>query len=168
MLGVYMGTHFRCRDESAYHGGNCFIDFLAFRWMYGDAYGNEEWRDRLLEFLAENEAFDDAVGAPPQMSMSNVPREPRRPVAPDMRGSTVTIMRKEDGFDKTKDSCVENTFNDYEARTCWICCRDNIQSYDKYACGHIFCSDCSDQMLMRGMPCPLCRRYTPTVMRTQN
>ena len=70
MLGVYMGTHFNCRDESAYHGGNCFIDFLAFRWMYGDAYGNEEWRDRLLEFLAENDAFDDAVGAPPQMSMS--------------------------------------------------------------------------------------------------
>ena len=70
MLGIYMGTHFNCRGTGAYHGGSSLIDFLAFRWMYGDAYGNEEWRDRLLEFLAENDAFDDAVGAPPQMSMS--------------------------------------------------------------------------------------------------
>merc|ERR1712224_238401 len=92
-------------------------------------------------------------------------RKPTTPSFVDLRGSTVTILRKENAFDLVKDSCVENTFNDYLQRTCWICCREDVQSYDKYVCGHIFCSDCSDQMLSRSMPCPLCRRYTSTVIR---
>ena len=166
MLGIFMGTHFNCRDTEAYHGGSAIIDFLAFRWMYVDMYDNVEWRDRLLEFLAVSDAVDDAVQVPPTQMWMSDSHFPLRYRIAEQRVSTVTILRKEDAFDLAEDSCVENTFNDYLQRTCWICWRENVQSYDKYACGHIFCSDCSDQMLMRSMPCPLCRRYTPTVMRT--
>ena len=40
---------------------------------------------------------------------------------------------------------------------CWICC-ESVQSWHVWKpCNHVYCSKCSEQMLEKKMPCPLCR-----------
>jgi hypothetical protein len=49
--------------------------------------------------------------------------------------------------------------------TCWIC-REESDEWDLWvSCHHLFCSRCSSQMLIRRMPCPLCRVASTTVLR---
>ena len=48
---------------------------------------------------------------------------------------------------------------------CWIC-REESEEWDMWlSCHHIFCARCSSQMLLRRMPCPLCRVASTTVLR---
>jgi hypothetical protein len=171
ILGHCLGTHAGTGDARAYHGGSCLIDALAFRCWQADAYDDEAWRDRLLGF------FDSGVGThvsvTPQQATMGRERHPvpyhagTRPLMESSRDSHVKVIVKNGSFDLTEDSCVENTFHDYTEDTCWICREDNIRSHDRYVCGHIFCTSCSQQMLARRMPCPLCRSYTALVLRSQ-
>jgi hypothetical protein len=78
------------------------------------------------------------------------------------RARAIYIARQ---FDIVTDSCVASSFDDYKRGECWIC-RDNNEEWDLWvSCHHLFCRDCSTEMLHRKMPCPLCRVASSTVLR---
>lgn len=62
---------------------------------------------------------------------------------------------------------ADNIFNfdDYNANLCWIC-QDSANNWDLwFSCHHAFCEKCSNEMLRRRMPCPLCRVRSSRVIR---
>lgn len=165
LLGYYLGTHAACEQRHAYQGGSSFIDLLGFQRWRQDDYTNQVWRERLLAFLSIS---DTHGGAPQQATMIRASATRRRStrLLRENDVGKVEVIRKTEAFDVTRDSCTGNTFEDYTAKTCWICREDEITSFDRYACGHIFCTTCSQCMMGRNMPCPLCRVYTPYILRT--
>ena len=59
-----------------------------------------------------------------------------------------------------------STYDDYLQRTCWMCCREDLEYFDRWTtCGHVFCSGCSNALFEVRMPCPLCLRFSTTVKR---
>jgi len=77
----------------------------------------------------------------------------------------VKVHRQGIPFDLHAHHCQESTYSDYEDNICWIC-QNQAAEWDKWlVCGHMFCSECSDAMLSRHMPCPLCRKVSSVVIR---
>lgn len=68
-------------------------------------------------------------------------------------------------FDEEDDRCFPSSFEDYAQNKCWICQEPRSQWDLWLSCRHLFCRDCSTQMLRRGMPCPLCRVVSSSVLR---
>ncbi|CAE8684701.1 unnamed protein product, partial [Polarella glacialis] len=63
------------------------------------------------------------------------------------------------------DKCVQSSFDDYLKNECWICTGGH-EEWDMWlSCRHMFCKDCSTNMLSRRMPCPLCRVSSSVVKR---
>lgn len=80
-----------------------------------------------------------------------------------------TLVNIDRPFDVGPDRIVESCFEDYKSNECWICCGCNVGRPDLspskqwhlwMTCGHMFCAQCSTEMIRRRMPCPLCRRIT--------
>ena len=178
LIGRLIGTHVATESGGAYEGGSCLVDALACRSSRGEqaAYENEDWRVRVHSFLiAEADAERPSV-PPAQSSMlmglvksrqqlrgGLAPPQGRSSFKFDLGGIPAYVM--EGCLDCVSDACAPNTFEDYESGTCWICRLEDLTAYDKYTCGHIFCASCSDQMLSRRMPCPLCRASPSLVLR---
>ena len=62
--------------------------------------------------------------------------------------------------------------DDYINKQCWICMDaedSRIPGKDSWDvwwnCKHAFCTSCSEEMLRKGWPCPLCRKHTTLVKR---
>merc|ERR1719335_378249 len=64
-----------------------------------------------------------------------------------------------------EDNCPESSFQDYMDNKCWICCSERDEWDLWMSCRHLFCKECSTEMLHRQMPCPLCRVSSSTVLR---
>merc|ERR1712137_9984 len=105
---------------------------------------------------------------PPQQQMRvHIGREGviAESVAKNFKIGGVTICSTRHHF-SSSDNCVEQSLSDYENRFCWICMSAGCESWDLWLlCGHLFCSQCSEEMIVRKMPCPLCRKVSPTVKR---
>merc|ERR1712187_743164 len=64
-----------------------------------------------------------------------------------------------------EDNLISSSIEDYQNNVCAICQHDN-EKWDLWqSCHHLFCQDCSSEMLSRGMNCPLCRRSSATLLR---
>merc|ERR1712187_598125 len=64
-----------------------------------------------------------------------------------------------------EDNLISSSIEDYQNNVCAICHHDN-EKWDLWSsCHHLFCQDCSSEMLSRGMPCPLCRASSATILR---
>ena len=62
-----------------------------------------------------------------------------------------------------------SVWEQYVARTCWICMDDQMRNsaWDLWVqCGHIYCQRCSEQLICRQMACPLCRTKCNSVLRS--
>ncbi|CAJ1385151.1 unnamed protein product [Effrenium voratum] len=154
-----------------YAGGNRLVEFLGMAWRRPeDLHGDEDWRSRVYDFLA-----GEASPAPSQVVLPVHVRE-------DDAHARLLDEYLEDGkqvlqvglaravilqrpLERGRDRCVPSSFDDYLQNICWIC-REDAEEWDMWlSCHHIFCSRCSSQMLVRRMPCPLCRVASGTVLR---
>jgi hypothetical protein len=77
-------------------------------------------------------------------------------------GNMVVEETAESGmFDKMRIFNID----DYKKDQCWIC-QSGSAKWDLWrSCQHIFCVTCSEEMMMRQMPCPLCRTKSNRVLR---
>lgn len=170
LLGYVIGTH-PC-SPCPYQGNNWFINRLSFR-TSGDLHGDQEWRIRVRQFICSF-SDPDSNGTPPQHLMVNAPTQPLLQTTRTRFPSGTRFVQVDRPFDKKQDHVVASSFDDYQKNECWICCganeqmaseanTDNNQWHLWMQCGHMFCAQCSNQMLCRQMPCPLCRRKSTSI-----
>lgn len=134
---------------------------LSLPWWQRDLHSDEGWRRRVRVYLSQADARS---GEAPNQFRMDAPQAPRVPLLPHQCGTVRGIPVRSSPPFKLEQGCVPSTFADYEARVCWICA-ESRGVFDMYTCGHIFCSTCSDTMLQRRMPCPLCRKAPLSVLR---
>jgi len=167
LSGRFLGTHqFSSRPYVGQHHPyvNRIIDRLSLRTAGDNLHRNSGWRDRVREYILSDSTpgGGQASMAPPQQATMQAQR---RQDAHRLVPRGITINEKDEPFDKDRDNCEESTFEDYVQGTCWVC-QNEEEKWDKWVlCGHLFCSMCSSTMLARHMPCPLCRRFSTTVVR---
>mmetsp|Transcript_67496 Transcript_67496/g.197434 ORF Transcript_67496/g.197434 Transcript_67496/m.197434 type:complete len:547 (-) Transcript_67496:170-1810(-) len=177
----FLGTHPMSRV--VYLGGSRVVDLFGFRGER-DLHDQGDWRRRFAAFLqAGNQRTSRAAGAPAQQRM---PGEQRGRTSPTSSGGPphsgtftgassdrITFIHSrrvgvvDEVFDRERDNCRSSSFEDYEKGECWICCDSKEQeTWDLWLqCGHLFCTRCSQEMLQRKLPCPLCRQVSFNVKR---
>eukprot|EP00927_Polykrikos_kofoidii_P060265 TRINITY_DN55286_c0_g1_i1.p1 TRINITY_DN55286_c0_g1~~TRINITY_DN55286_c0_g1_i1.p1 ORF type:complete len:523 (+),score=43.83 TRINITY_DN55286_c0_g1_i1:61-1629(+) len=181
-FGYYvLGTHQFSR--TTYDGSSCFINSLSFVGSQ-DLHENSTWRQQVHDFILgprpETRIRSNVIitAAPPvQIRMNQALRQaqtqqdgapaPRTRVSSFEHSSEIArIVFQDHPFEKI-DKCHPSTLEDYLEGTCWICCKKGAsETWDAWvSCGHLFCTHCSDEMLHRRMPCPLCRTVSTTVRR---
>jgi hypothetical protein len=182
-LGRCLGTHKYSR--SPYQGGNRYIDMLSFR-TRTDLHDDRDWRARVARYVyRDDEQTPTGAQAPQQLAMGSVRsqqsqfgsvRSQQPTTAPPTRTNSLReallpsgrrVVNQEEPFEKQADNCVESSFEDYAKDECWVCCdKGRSGTWDLWVqCGHLFCTDCSDAMMKRRMPCPLCRQVSTVVRR---
>lgn len=165
LCGYYFGTHQFTAEGRLYQGGNCFIDMLRFQ-RSADLHDDTDWRRRVWDFLqAPDPADDGQAGRERLLPDSHASLRDGSQVRVGNNHAWATILDRP--FDQEEHRCVESNFNDYRAKNCWIC-QDAVEceSWDLWLqCRHIHCARCSEQMLRRRMPCPLCRMASTHVLR---
>eukprot|EP00928_Gymnodinium_smaydae_P023067 TRINITY_DN19181_c0_g1_i2.p1 TRINITY_DN19181_c0_g1~~TRINITY_DN19181_c0_g1_i2.p1 ORF type:complete len:544 (-),score=28.44 TRINITY_DN19181_c0_g1_i2:180-1811(-) len=174
-LGWCLQTHqFARRPYSSQHhpAVNFAIDLLSLRVAGDNLHRDRGWRERVHEFIFSQDGL--ATNVPAQQTMSNTRPHLQRTesLQPLLRSNSrpeyfgVDIRNKNDPFDREIDHCQASTFNDYLSGTCWVCMSNEAPTWDKWVvCGHVFCTKCSEAMLRRTMPCPLCRKTSVQVVR---
>jgi len=166
------GTHKDTPPEEMYQGGNDIIEFFRMGWRRNaDLHGNRSWRRQVHNFLVG----DGQPGVGSDSSSAELLRDTRiysdsstESVVGGSRVLRVGLARAlivERSFDLEEDRCVPSSFEDYSNNICWICQSGNDEWDLWMSCRHVFCRDCSTQMLHRRMPCPLCRVASTTVLR---
>lgn len=171
MVGyLCLGTHQWTPVERMYTGGNRVVDFLGMGWRRNsDLHNDQDWRSRVFDFLAGDplpvsEAYSPRISRrdDPHAHLLNEYMANGKQVVHVGLARAVLIKRP---LEKGRDKCVPSSFEDYLQNTCWIC-REESDEWDLWvSCHHLFCSRCSSQMLIRRMPCPLCRVASTTVLR---
>lgn len=163
-LGYYcLGTHQFTSTERRYAGGNRWIDSLSFR-SGQDLHDRDDWRRSVHEFV-----FGGAINqVTSQAAIGSAQQRPaQQPLRGQIAGVRITEIDRE--FKKDLDNCQASTFEDYKKPPhgeCWVCYSQEPQDWDMWVqCGHMFCKKCSEQMLQRRMPCPLCRVVSFSVKR---
>lgn len=124
-----------------------------------DLHENESWRLAVGEWLGvegrEGRQFQEQRAAPA------IGRQGHQAA----RVGGVRCRRIRRSFRLPGDALVPSSAEDYAADCCWIC-RDGSDTWDLWTnCRHVFCAACSSEMLMRRMPCPLCRTHSHEVLR---
>jgi len=183
----FLGTHRKCRTPSPgdgwwfgtlvrtpYQGGNWFVDFFSGRGIH-DLHQRPDWRQRVYDYIfledGEDQSAESTQNRPPprQQMSSGVSTTPLRQSFLPVRLPGVQVINKDnkdDRFFDESDRCQQSTFKDYERGTCWLCLNDDAEKWDMWVqCGHLFCQNCSEEMLKRRMPCPLCRKRSFRVVR---
>ncbi|CAE7481668.1 TBC2 [Symbiodinium microadriaticum] len=173
LVGYFiMGTHQHTPVERMYSGGNRFIEFMRMGWRrHSDLHHDEDWRARVYDFLAG--PGEQTPAAPATLEVPNRPQDEQARLLNEFLEDGKQVLRiglaraviPGRHFDKFHDRCVQSSYEDYAENSCWIC-REQREEWDLWlSCHHIFCSSCSSQMLIRRMPCPLCRVASSTVLR---
>lgn len=171
----FFGTHHHTPANRLYQGGNPVVELMRMGWRRrADLHSNESWRVQVYNFLSG----DGAAAAGGESDARPTGSFNRRftsmfneSEANVVDGQTVlTIGRAhailtERPFSLQEDHCVPSSFEDYVENKCWICQSEN-EEWDLWlSCHHLYCKDCSSEMLRRRMPCPLCRVASSTVLR---
>eukprot|EP00928_Gymnodinium_smaydae_P040051 TRINITY_DN27228_c0_g1_i2.p1 TRINITY_DN27228_c0_g1~~TRINITY_DN27228_c0_g1_i2.p1 ORF type:complete len:557 (-),score=48.96 TRINITY_DN27228_c0_g1_i2:422-2059(-) len=174
LLGYCLGTHqYSRRPYTSQHHpiANRFIDLLSLRSSSDDLHDNAGWRERVRAFVFDRD-LDALAASPPQQETmegaSEGVEEPdiQQPLLAMRESFGVLVQDMERPFDRRIDNCQVSTFNDYANGVCWLCMEDSSPTWDKWIlCGHMFCTVCSEAMLERSMPCPLCRTASFQVVR---
>lgn len=164
-FGYYVfGTHHRTPQDRLYTGGSPVIEFFRMGWRrQRDLHGDEAWRTRVWEFLLEEERHN--LGGSTRAGRSPHAEE-QRLLGRDVIGvgpARAKLVHRP--FDLEGDGCFPSSFDDYMQNKCWIC-QEGKDQWDLWlSCRHLFCKDCSTEMLRRRMPCPLCRVASGVVLR---
>lgn len=173
LAGYYLfGTHALCPASRTYLGDSALIEFLNMRWLRGrqDLHRDDGWRSRVYNFLwVESDAGEtsrQAYASRAHHRFTQADFTERATANILMIGRAKCYLQKEP-FNLRSDRCVPSSFDDYQKNVCWICQdRSERDSWDLWlSCRHLFCSRCSEEMLRRRMPCPLCRVASSTVKR---
>lgn len=165
LFGLCLGTHQLC---PRYQGGSRVVDFFSLR-PAGDLHGLEDWRRQVHDLLTP----PNPDGPPMQQQMQGQPAPAAAAAWPSSRAlgglgtaHGVNVIEVADHFKHDRDNLRESSWLDYENRSCWICRNVEEPTWDLWLqCGHLFCSRCSEEMLQRRMPCPLCRQVSFCVKR---
>lgn len=173
LAGYYIfGTHALSPASRTYLGDSAFIEFLNMRWLRGrqDLHRDDGWRSRVYNFLwVESDAGEtsrQAFASRAHNRFTQADFTDRATANMLTLGRAKCYLQKEP-FSLQIDRCVPSSFDDYQKNVCWICQdRSEMDSWDLWlSCRHLFCSRCSEEMLRRRMPCPLCRVASSTVKR---
>lgn len=195
LCGYFLfGTHQFTPSGRLYTGGSQVIDFFSMSWRRPyDLHEDLQWREQVQRFLVREEpqqnqnhfgSAADAVNAARAAGAFAQRRTTTTRLESEVHSDWMPLLDNQDGverevipigrtfavcidrhFDEQHDRCVRSSFEDYTNNTCWICTEGN-DNWDMWlSCGHLFCQECSTQMLTRRMPCPLCRVSSSTVLR---
>lgn len=163
IVGMLMGTH---PLRNSYTGGSRLAEALRMGWRRptdlsalspqgSQGWSAEAWRSFVQSAMADmsrasgasDTLFDDlanGVSASWQRPTLNVVDESRQSFTP------------EDGI---------YNWDAYASNECWIC-YGNCNTWDLWvSCRHVYCSTCSERMMYRLMPCPLCRTFSTSFIR---
>lgn len=155
-IGHCMGTHSMADPE--YYSTSPFQEFMSTSCFHLQRRG-EAWQQFVQMFVLEL----DADNAMRQAGQSGGPARPEMGADGAIIIGGVVVEPQSGDF--LNSSLRIYNANDYIENSCWICCepRDKFDLW--LTCRHIFCSQCSTEMLRRRMPCPLCRVHTTKVLR---
>jgi len=170
------------------------IHFLGMGWRRrADLHENADWRAQVHEFLTGDRAAEAAGteyrnqrGRHRNLEYQRISggsdeqtRNRAGHLVRTIGRAHVCYTEPWRSFEQAGDQCVESSFRDYEMNQCWICMSSGgqvdangavvvapIAEWDLWlSCHHMFCSSCSEEMLTRRMPCPLCRVFSSTALR---
>jgi len=154
------GTHHLTPEDRLYtEDTSPVVEFLRMGWRrQHDLHGDDAWRTRVRDFLLQTEA--------PGVRDSFRCRQEVRLLDDDViaigNARAKLVYRQ---FDQEGDRCFPSSFEDYVMNECWIC-KESKGTWDLWlSCRHLFCEECSTEMLLRRMPCPLCRVSSAVVLR---
>ena len=158
VLGYFMGTHI---TNSTYRGNNKFIDFLSLsRFRRNDLRHNHEWQGLVSKHLQSSE-----YSPPPPPQNNNMIAKENNTIVninEQIPSETYNITKIEGVYINNytyniikTDDIVNNEHID--ENECWICNDTPTKWHVWKPCNHVFCGNCSEQMLERHMTCPLCR-----------
>eukprot|EP00928_Gymnodinium_smaydae_P070381 TRINITY_DN54224_c0_g1_i1.p1 TRINITY_DN54224_c0_g1~~TRINITY_DN54224_c0_g1_i1.p1 ORF type:complete len:753 (-),score=128.35 TRINITY_DN54224_c0_g1_i1:127-2385(-) len=172
LVGSYLGTH---PLKNTYAGGSRVAELLRMGWrrpadlteldLEDATWSLEGWRSFVRATLEEASRGSHLLRAESL---------PMRTAAGARVGEAdggllprhyFNVIEESDGGRRsfTEDDRLYN-WEQYVENECWICCSSN-DTWDLWvSCRHAFCRQCSDQMVRRLMPCPLCRTIS-TVLR---
>lgn len=168
VFGYVIGTH--PSSPCPYQGNSWCINRLSFR-TSRDLRSNSEWRERVQRYIFSF-SNPDPNGSPARHLVTNAPTQPLLQASRTCIASGTRFIQTDRPFDKEHDRIVSSSFDDYQKNECWICCganervapdSENNQWHLWTQCGHLFCAQCSNEMLRRKMPCPLCRRASSSI-----
>jgi len=193
IVGRYiMGTHHMTPAAEKYRGNHPVVEFLRMGWrnQNHDLHSDESWRAQVRDFILGGPLQEQNGSAGPPVQQTTADQERTRYLRSNFtrrgfsqmdyqevqqttsdygsqeivaigRAHAVKILRP---FDEA-DNCIPSSFEDYLQNQCWICAQPH-EEWDLWvSCHHMFCSECSTQMLLRRMPCPLCRVASSVVKR---
>lgn len=161
VVGFLLGTH---PLRNTYIGNGRIAEFLRMGWRrrvdlstLGEqqlsGWSPEAWRDLVRNVVVDVARASEVEGPFVQaVSWSRVPRA----LAYNVDEDAQKTFTQADGL---------FNWDQYEANECWIC-SDSHEKWDLWvSCRHAFCSDCSDSMLRRMIPCPFCRTVSTAIVR---
>lgn len=158
LVGAALGTHPLC---NTYTGNSWFAEMLRMGWrrpvdlsaMTRDELGGWDirvWHDIVRGIVVDASAANDAASTSHHAFGLN------------SRSRAFNVVEKDGPFSEE-----DRIFNweEYSNNECWICCC-SYPNWDLWvSCRHSFCSKCSEEMMQRVMPCPLCRTMSTVVVR---
>lgn len=171
IVGMLLGTH---PLRNSYTGGSRLAEALRMGWRRptdlstlspqgSQGWSAEAWRSFVRSAMADVSRASGAGGdvgasflsdgAPWLPSRSRMPR-------PEIR----VVDQTSECF--TPEDRLYN-WDQYASNECWIC-YESSGSWDLWvSCRHAYCTACSEQMVNRLMPCPLCRTFSTVLLRRQ-
>ena len=135
-----------------------------------DLHGDDSWRDSVYQYLLGPESNSNDDRTRPSRTSDDTTHEEENALM-KCPGTVIRVGRHAvafaigRSFAEEKDRCFPSSFEDYKKNICWICARGNPEWDLWVSCRHLFCKDCSREMLERNMPCPLCRIASSVVQR---
>ena len=177
ILGYILGIHCSLpRVEKIQYP--CMTEFLSLNWMHStDLRHDERWRKAVKHHVNNTEDGYQIATNPISLGME---RQHHQPVAPNMLPNTPhnmdqsLLVASRYVHGSTTVETIHYTIpseikiwnrEHYSKNECWICNEGSSTWHLWKPCNHVFCESCSKDMLIRKMPCPLCRQI-PDIVRS--
>jgi hypothetical protein len=168
VVGYLMGTHCTQSKDRALRC-TTIANFMSLRWMHStDLRNNDRWRNTVRQHVRNDRQnpISQHIHRPSNKLLPHPPVNMDQSLlvaSRSIRGSTVVETINNDIPSEVK---IWNR-DHYCKNECWICNESSSTWHLWKHCNHAYCDSCSNEMLDRKMPCPLCRQI-PDIVRSYN
>ena len=183
-VGYLMGTHIK---RNNYTGGNKYIEWMGLsQFRTSDLRHNQDWRNTIHYHLRDGQSIDrsytnefgqitdnDYINTNTNTNINtNYNKLPVTTSTPILDNDYYTVNKYGIHLNyhqkNISDGCKVVNDIHVETNECWICSERVTKWHVWKSCRHAYCETCSEEMLNRKMPCPLCRTVPISIDVYQN
>ena len=161
VVGYLMGTHPTLNKND---GNSRLVNFMSLNWTrHYDLRNNIEWRNIVRDSLNDNyQSIQSPKNVMVERNDSNISIDLNSDNEDDILDRSGVVKKIGDkrliiyNYPVPKTVTVINREHISPDCECWICSTQPTK-WMIWSCDHTFCENCSNNMIERGMVCPLCR-----------